>query len=98
MKEVWTIMLVCGLVLMASCGGETVGIGVGDIGNEEVADADVAMIEEVTDAAPALDSAGQEIPCVANCANKACGDDGCGGSCGDCDDGNPCTMDQCEAS
>ena len=103
MKGVWIVTLVFGLVLMASCGGETVGIGVGDIGNEDVADEDVAdtdeaMIEEVLDAVDARDSAGQEIPCVANCANKACGDDGCGGSCGTCDDGNPCTMDQCEAS
>ena len=32
-------------------------------------------------------------PCavVVNCLSKECGDDGCGGSCGDCGDGDVCT-------
>ena len=33
--------------------------------------------------------------CLPSCDGKQCGDDGCGGSCGTCDDGNPCTNDVC---
>ncbi len=37
------------------------------------------------------------ITCIANCAGKQCGDDGCGGSCGSCDDGYLCNENyQCE--
>ncbi|MEC8023958.1 MAG: lamin tail domain-containing protein [Myxococcota bacterium] len=36
-------------------------------------------------------------PCTAVCEGKACGDDGCGGSCGTCDSGEQCTQDgQCD--
>jgi hypothetical protein len=39
------------------------------------------------------------VPCCEkDCTGKACGDDGCGGSCGDCDDGNACTDDSCGAN
>ena len=31
--------------------------------------------------------------CVSSCQAKICGDDGCGGSCGTCDDGSVCTPD-----
>ncbi len=34
-------------------------------------------------------------PRIPDCLGIECGDDGCGGSCGDCDDGNDCTLDQC---
>lgn len=33
--------------------------------------------------------------CVPDCAGAQCGDDGCGGSCGTCDDGVACTDDAC---
>jgi outer membrane protein assembly factor BamB len=34
--------------------------------------------------------------CVPLCgATRQCGDDGCGGTCGGCDDGNTCTVDSC---
>lgn len=36
--------------------------------------------------------------CLPDCQDRDCGDDGCGGSCGDCDQGFQCTDDgQCEA-
>ena len=35
------------------------------------------------------------LPCNPVCAGKACGDDGCGGSCGLCSPGNSCTGGQC---
>ncbi|MBM4372374.1 MAG: thrombospondin type-1 domain-containing protein, partial [Deltaproteobacteria bacterium] len=37
------------------------------------------------------------VVCVPSCAGKICGDDGCGGSCGTCSDGNPCSLDVCQA-
>ena len=33
--------------------------------------------------------------CVPDCEDKECGDNGCGGSCGECDDDDPCTLDSC---
>jgi hypothetical protein len=35
--------------------------------------------------------------CVPDCMDKECGDDGCGGSCGDCDDLDAGTFDICQA-
>jgi len=35
--------------------------------------------------------------CVPACAGRECGDDGCGGSCGSCDDDDLCTVDACSA-
>ena len=35
--------------------------------------------------------------CVPSCDARNCGDDGCGGTCGTCDDGLPCTLDECRA-
>ena len=36
--------------------------------------------------------------CTPNCDGKECGDDGCGGECGSCDDWLWCTEDGCDAS
>jgi hypothetical protein len=33
--------------------------------------------------------------CVPDCADRVCGDDGCGGACGACDDGQECRDGQC---
>jgi hypothetical protein len=41
-------------------------------------------------------SNGECTKCFSECFGKACGNDGCGGSCGDCNDGNPCTTEQCD--
>lgn len=38
---------------------------------------------------------GQCSPCMPDCGGKSCGDDLCGGSCGECDDSDPCTQDSC---
>jgi len=35
-------------------------------------------------------------PCTPNCTGKSCGSDGCGGACGQCDDGQNCINDNCE--
>ncbi len=35
--------------------------------------------------------------CTPSCTNKDCGDDGCGGSCGTCADGESCKAGKCQA-
>ncbi len=37
-----------------------------------------------------------EVVCASNCDGKECGDDGCGGQCGSCDDSLDCTSDVCD--
>ena len=37
------------------------------------------------------------FPCTPNCAGKDCGYDGCGGSCGECGEGEICQSGQCSA-
>ena len=41
------------------------------------------------------DGIGDACECVSDCAGKQCGDDGCGSSCGSCNDSSPCTDDLC---
>lgn len=36
-------------------------------------------------------------PCLPSCTFKACGDDGCGGTCGECPAGHDCRVGQCLA-
>jgi hypothetical protein len=44
-------------------------------------------------------AAGDGCGCTPDCGAKVCGDDGCGGSCGDCDPGSDCNeTGQCVAS
>ena len=43
------------------------------------------------------DQCGQACPCVPQCAGAACGDDGCGGSCGTCTGSATCLAGECLA-
>lgn len=36
-----------------------------------------------------------DCPCVPNCENARCGNDGCGGTCGECPDGSLCEAGNC---
>ena len=37
--------------------------------------------------------------CIPDCAGRECGDDGCGGNCGTCDDGDVCNgIETCDAN
>jgi len=46
-----------------------------------------------------VDECGKECngncPCFPDCTGKECGDDGCGGSCGDCGEGEVCFYNEC---
>jgi hypothetical protein len=50
-----------------------------DVGSDGVADS-AADADAAVDASETLG----DVPCLPNCAGRACGDDGCGGSCGTC--------------
>ena len=76
--------------------------------DEPMCDGDVATVCDDKGSGPAaggedcLDSDlqcvnGKCTDCLPECGGKACGNDGCGGSCGSCDDANPCTEDKCMA-
>jgi len=38
---------------------------------------------------------GEEVGCLPDCLNKECGNDGCGGNCGECGDDLGCHNDKC---
>ena len=61
--------MVCLFLVFASCGDES-----DDSNNNGSAD----VQEEVAGCT------GEDCPCVSSCTGKECGDDGCGGSCGNC--------------
>ncbi len=44
---------------------------------------------------PLVDQVPTDIPCNPSCSGLQCGPDGCGGSCGDCNDFLDCTDDSC---
>ncbi len=39
-----------------------------------------------------------DVPCVPSCGNRICGDDGCGGSCGNCGQWMICEQGQCQCA
>ena len=47
--------------------------------------------EPCLDGEPGYCDNGGECVCLSTCTGKACGDNGCGGSCGDCSDNEMCT-------
>lgn len=52
----------------------------------------------VADGAPpdaAARDEGPDVPCLADCGGRTCGDDGCGGSCGGCGAGRVCEDGEC---
>jgi len=66
-----------------------------DLSTPEVPD---SIISDQVDLAETeiVDLMDEEVPCIPECDGLECGDDGCEGSCGTCDDGNNCTTDECE--
>ena len=63
-----------------------------DGGVQDIVAADADAVDKVAvdvDAADAADQAGEPDVCQPQCEGKECGDDGCGGSCGECDPGCP---------
>ena len=75
--------------------------GSSDLGDEPVEGFDAVAAPEVPDTSVLPDvtgpdettgseAGGETSVCTPDCEDKQCGSDGCGGSCGDCDDGDPC--------
>jgi len=104
-------LLATALVLTGGCGGDGPGgqNGGDDVPGNASDDSDntgggqadaAAEITGGGDAQPTEDDATEDVgpdACVPNCEGKACGSDGCGGSCGDCiDNDDPCTDAVCD--
>ena len=60
-------------------------------GKDTATQTDVATEDGTGEVSPGDD----EIICTPDCADKTCGEDGCGGSCGTCPAGQPCTAGNC---
>jgi hypothetical protein len=51
------------------------------------------VLEEVSDEGDTEgESGGETVGCLINCAGRVCGPDGCGGICGECDEGEDCEI------
>ncbi|MGE0786623.1 MAG: hypothetical protein AB7S26_13210 [Sandaracinaceae bacterium] len=61
-----------------------------DAGALEMGDAGAL---ELADAGVTLDAQDRDVRCVPRCRERACGDDGCGGSCGTCGGDTTCSPD-----
>ena len=104
MKAMWVLLVVC----FAGCGGKTSSSGsdtvpiadavdvtgdvVLDVGNE------VAPLLDSTDITPppdTVDTTDADVPCIPVCDGKECSDDGCDGSCGECEEGCECVGGTC---
>ena len=60
---------------------------------DQTSPADLTAVETDT----GMELATESDVCAPNCGAKVCGDDGCGGSCGQCnEDANPCTDAVCQ--
>jgi hypothetical protein len=90
MKKLSLILALC-LGLFSGCAatddtGDTVG------GTDALVDQDVPVdVPEAEDLTDAKDPA--DTVCAPVCGDKVCGDDGCGGLCGECEEGQTCGPD-----
>ena len=84
------------LVVACSTGKDKVDdtAGTGEISEVAVGDAADAngAVETVEPADGAGDTSTSDL-CQPDCEGKECGDDGCGGSCGECGEGEECLLD-----
>jgi formylglycine-generating enzyme required for sulfatase activity len=107
------VLAVCTALLFAACGGSgESGEAVEDASGSDLPRAfDVGQPDTLrvtgkdvsADTAHEIDLFAHDMAdaadvCIPDCEDMECGDDGCGGSCGDCDDGDVCNgVESCEA-
>jgi hypothetical protein len=63
---------------------------------EDITDISLDAEEDVSDISGDTVSDVISDVCIPNCTNKECGDDGCGGICGNCGDNAVCNSNKCE--
>ena len=93
-----------GVVLsVGACAQTTTDGGGGTAGEADTVSAEPDTVSIEPDAVSAdadavstgADTGAADTACVPDCGGRECGTDGCGGSCGACDDGLSCTEDVC---
>lgn len=106
MRVLHSAILAGATVLLVACGAGKVMLDAVTPSSDATAPGDVTETAEGPqdtegDGSPEFDDAvpetGPEQPevCQPDCTDAACGDDGCGGICGVCDDELECTSDGC---
>ena len=107
-SAVWVVILA--VAVLTACGGtrskDPEDVAVGDlldvpVGELPAGDSGLRPKDGGAETA-AVDSEGSDSGtpdvCTPHCEGKECGDDGCGGSCGDCAVGYECVAGACEES
>lgn len=107
-RAIQCLLPVCAIVL-AACGSSTVAAtdpgGIRDTAAEDVPSVDPGPADvpaEVADPGPPPADVPGDVPavdtCTPACGERKCGDNGCGGSCGECDLTKPyCNAGVCQA-
>ena len=88
LKKVRYFFIIFLLTISAGCGGADTSSG----SNKDVDHSDI-KISDIKDLGDSTSELGDV--CIPNCSNKKCGDDGCGGSCGDCGANALCKGGEC---
>lgn len=79
-------------VLPGDASGSTDGTPEADGNTNPPSDPDTFSPTDTTaDGNSASDTSMDAEPCQPDCEDKVCGDDGCNGTCGDCDEGDICS-------
>ncbi len=93
----WTLALL--VTCSCSSGSEPLNNGLDGVQDvplvwsDALRNQDIAVTETATDTTPV--EVPSEVECVPNCLHRQCGDDGCGGSCGECAPGTGCSQGTC---
>lgn len=89
-------LLIAG-VCLCGCGGSSGNSGNGADGSINSGSDAATSFDGSTNTNTNTNTVVDAGPCVADCTGRVCGDDGCGGSCGDCTGDQTCGVDgQCQ--
>jgi hypothetical protein len=90
LRRTMFFLLALSLVAFIACGGDDAETST----TEDTAGGGDTSTADTTEDASAEPDAGDKDVCEPACEGKVCGDDGCGGTCADCDPGHVCSDDQ----
>ena len=96
LRRTMFILLALSFVAFYACGSDDGDTGTG--GNEDTAGGGDTSTADTADTSAENKDTAEEDACELMCEGKVCGDDGCGGTCGECDAGHECSADQAECT